>query len=272
MKMLRWGYAYSLLALALCVTAAPRHANAAIYASSLNATWTITSLEINVLGTIPTPNDALDIVGDAFQDDGFSGFLTDGAGDAEFNVTTNIIGSASEMNVGDSIQLGASATGEALSAVSSASSEAMAVGSLDFSNPFPAGDLEVTVQLDLNYSYDLLAEALTSEESAQAGFEIKLFDATSTLFSNSILGQAPLDNDGGGPFSYSFELGGGQSRELFLSAYAHGSASFVDPNNSGGGPGGNNDPNAVPEPSTIAIWSLFGIVGLTVGAIRRRRK
>jgi hypothetical protein len=274
MKMLRWGYVHPLLAFALLFLVAP-NVNAAIYSSHIEAKWKISSLEVEVLGTFIAPTDAVDITANAYQDDDFSGSVIEGLGTASFGTVTTVIGDPEDMDVDNLISLEASASGDAPSAVSSASSEAMAVGSLSFFNPFQPSqdsDLLVTVELDLLYSYELSADALTADESAEAGVEIKIFDDTSTIFSNTVFGQAPFsDSDAPDLFTYSFILGGRESRELFLSTSAYGAASFAASDNSGGGPGGSDDPAAVPEPSTIAIWSLFGVVGLTVGAVRRRR-
>jgi hypothetical protein len=275
MKMLRWGYVYSLLALALlCAAVAPRQASAAIYTASLTSNWTITGFSMP--GAPP-----------GFGISQPDGLVVAGSGDTSF-LESNVLGgttvlhdeqanivaaSALDMVEGDLIQLITTASGTAPNQGDRTESVASAWGQMTFTNE-STQNVAFSVLFSVQYDYSLSTTTATSLEDAEAFAYLHLFEDLSvpdTWLEVSTRVQGGVDSDPPGE-TYAFDviLTPNQTRSLSLEISAGGFAEYrID--NSGGG-SGDNDPNAVPEPSTIAIWSLFGVVGLTVGAIRRRRK
>jgi hypothetical protein len=279
MKLLRWEYVYSLLALALvCTAAAPNQARAAIYTASMTSTWTITGFIEPMGGSDPivgiTRPDGLIISAsaDASGSEDFSGGVAPDDGDASYSAIADILAvSPGDLQNGDSISIDLMAEGSALIPGTEATSDASAMTLISFTNG-SAAQMEFAVTFEIDYAYALTTGISSADEDAEASVTFSLFEDPQTpwlAFETIVRGGAGQSDSDQLPLYVN--LLPDETRTVYLNTSVSGFAKYAPADNGGGGGSGNNDPNAVPEPSTIAIWSLFGVVGLAVGAVRRRR-
>ncbi len=286
MKMLRWGYVVSSLTMLAFGLSAWSSCQGAIYtadyAASIDYRWTIVDIQ-------PKDTSAQQGISIAGLVSGTSaGILEAGFAEATYNRLLELQDengvpfpndSAGGLFEGDSILMQMGVSGRAGDpagtglAESVAASEVAGFAGLQFTN-LTGGFIEYTVQFRLDFEHLLSADVFDlPTESAFASTNVTLSDGTSELLNEMYeVNQGESQFPGSAFLEHTFTLDGSDSITFTLNATLNGYATSSYSESGSGGGGGNNDPNAVPEPSTIAIWSLFGVVGLTVGAIRRPRK